>query len=621
MLFGTLIQHQLVQSLTLGVALRYVLEALRRPPGNGNTGKWFRFGMVALQEFKSRLHEWPQYCSHIVQIPHLRQNHPELVAEIEREMATAAGMGANRTEQQLSDQQQQQQPQAPTSFLGTGGTTTAVNRPQGFQGLPDPNRAPGGLLGGVNIGQQQYPADPNLLMGGLTRQEPQQQGDLTVSAIRSPIQGTLQQPPGALSLDRRGLIQPQLPKGLQQQAPTQAAPTGAQILTALNQGRLPSTTLGTGQSQAQAALMSALGMGSRPQQGGGGGSMLSPGLDGASALGTSLVDMALGSDTDGSLSKMLGTSPTLGGLDVPLTGEGYEDTSGGGGGTVIGGGLGQLRSPDLMAQQSPPQPPLPATTQLLASAQNLLTKEPDGLQVGSRKDDFGFSRIVILEKADLFQCLISEQQQLNLASCIDKLMPAVAEGLPVTNPPDGVIDRIYFVINNVAANNIDTKAAELREVLKEDYYPWLANYLVQKRISSHANLHTMYMSFIDKLEAPGLTKSVLLHVLQYVSKLLRSMKIITNTGDRSVLKNLGSFLGQMTLARSKPLLQRQLDLKELLYHGYETGRLFAVTPFVAKILECAAASKVFRPPNPWTMGLMAVMAELYQVRCGIAFVS
>ena len=85
-LFGSLIQHQLVTSLTLGVALRYVLEALRRPPGTGNAGKWFRFGMFALEQFKGRLHEWPQYCCHIIQIPHLRQNQPELVLEIERAM-------------------------------------------------------------------------------------------------------------------------------------------------------------------------------------------------------------------------------------------------------------------------------------------------------------------------------------------------------------------------------------------------------------------------------------------------------------------------------------------------------------------------------------------------------
>ena len=40
-----------------------------------------------------------------------------------------------------------------------------------------------------------------------------------------------------------------------------------------------------------------------------------------------------------------------------------------------------------------------------------------------------------------------------------------------------------------------------------------------------------------------------------------------------MLKNLGSFLGQMTIARNKPLLQRQLDLNELLYHGYDNPRV------------------------------------------------
>ena len=62
-LFGMLIQHQLVSSITLGIALRYVLEALRKP--QWQNGKMFRFGMFALNEFKSRLTEWPQYCSHL----------------------------------------------------------------------------------------------------------------------------------------------------------------------------------------------------------------------------------------------------------------------------------------------------------------------------------------------------------------------------------------------------------------------------------------------------------------------------------------------------------------------------------------------------------------------------
>jgi CCR4-NOT transcription complex subunit 1 len=58
-LFGSLIQHQLVSFLPLGVALRYVLDALRKSP---NT-KMFKFGLTALEQFKSRLSEWPQVNS------------------------------------------------------------------------------------------------------------------------------------------------------------------------------------------------------------------------------------------------------------------------------------------------------------------------------------------------------------------------------------------------------------------------------------------------------------------------------------------------------------------------------------------------------------------------------
>jgi CCR4-NOT transcription complex subunit 1 len=97
-LFGALIQEQLVSSITLGIALRYVLEALRKPPSPPGTttssGKMFNFGMFALEQFKGRLHEWPQYCSHIVQIPHLKETRAELVAEIEIEMTKSQNRAA-----------------------------------------------------------------------------------------------------------------------------------------------------------------------------------------------------------------------------------------------------------------------------------------------------------------------------------------------------------------------------------------------------------------------------------------------------------------------------------------------------------------------------------------------
>ena len=43
----------------------------------------FTFGTKALEQFVSRLYEWPQYCNHILQISHMHSSHPQLVACIE----------------------------------------------------------------------------------------------------------------------------------------------------------------------------------------------------------------------------------------------------------------------------------------------------------------------------------------------------------------------------------------------------------------------------------------------------------------------------------------------------------------------------------------------------------
>lgn len=70
----------------------------------------------------------------------------------------------------------------------------------------------------------------------------------------------------------------------------------------------------------------------------------------------------------------------------------------------------------------------------------------------------------------------------------------------------------------------------------------------------------------------------------------------------------------LTLGRNKPILQVDIDLKSLLIEAYCKGQqeLLYVVPFVAKVLESCAKSRVFRPPNPWTMAIMNVLAELHQ---------
>jgi CCR4-NOT transcription complex subunit 1 len=153
-------------------------------------------------------------------------------------------------------------------------------------------------------------------------------------------------------------------------------------------------------------------------------------------------------------------------------------------------------------------------------------------------------------------------------------------------PPDNILDRVQLIINNVTMQNVEQKANDLKNLMEPQYFGWLGQYLVVKRISTQPNYHPTYMALLEHLGdyGKGLIDAILSSVYINVGKLLLSENITTSTKERSLLKNLGSWLGQITLSRNKPILQITLDCKELLYQGYETGMLIAVTPFVARIL-------------------------------------
>lgn len=67
-----------------------------------------------------------------------------------------------------------------------------------------------------------------------------------------------------------------------------------------------------------------------------------------------------------------------------------------------------------------------------------------------------------------------------------------------------------------------------------------------------------------------------------------------NFSDRSLLKNLGHWLGIITLGRNRPILLDHIDLKMLLVEAFNNGHqeLLFIVPFIAKILESCSKSKV-----------------------------
>ncbi|KAK9824056.1 hypothetical protein WJX72_007392 [[Myrmecia] bisecta] len=178
-------------------------------------------------------------------------------------------------------------------------------------------------------------------------------------------------------------------------------------------------------------------------------------------------------------------------------------------------------------------------------------------------------------------------------------------------PPQKVQDKVAFTINNLSTTNMDAKAKELSELLEEKHQLWFTNYLVVKRAAQEPNFHALYLALVQKLATKDVWTVLTATTFKYVKILLRSERIKTQSGERSLLKNLGSWLGKLTIAQNKPVRQRNLDLKGIIYEAYEHGKMIAVLPFVNKVLEPCKDSKVFRPPNPWLMGILSLVAEIY----------
>ncbi|KAK8742070.1 hypothetical protein OTU49_002091, partial [Cherax quadricarinatus] len=207
-----------------------------------------------------------------------------------------------------------------------------------------------------------------------------------------------------------------------------------------------------------------------------------------------------------------------------------------------------------------------------------------------------------------------KQQPTITTTNIETLLVATEKEEKITPPPEHIQDKVAFIFNNLAQVNLPQKCEELREVVGEEYWLWVAQYLVMKRASIENNFHTLYSLFLDQMKMNNVNAMVCRETLRNIKVLLRADKSAANYSDKSLLKNLGHWLGMLTLAKNKPILHTDIDMKSLLIESYNKGlqEMQYVIPFVAKVMESCAKSRVFKPPNPWTMAIMNVLAELHK---------
>ncbi|KAJ1980186.1 CCR4-NOT core subunit cdc39 [Dimargaris verticillata] len=192
------------------------------------------------------------------------------------------------------------------------------------------------------------------------------------------------------------------------------------------------------------------------------------------------------------------------------------------------------------------------------------------------------------------------------------VVDTLTDNLVLEDPPEEVQDKLLFIMNNVAQNNLEAKVDEMNTVLDAPVYRWFSQNILVKRASNQPNYHTLYVQLLETIANRVLFRCVLHETFVNIRILLNSDKTVSDSNERSHLKNLGAWLGKLTLARNKPIKHTNIAFKELLIQGHDGGRLIVAIPFVCKVLEQASTSTVFKPPNPWLMAILRVLVELYK---------
>lgn len=178
-------------------------------------------------------------------------------------------------------------------------------------------------------------------------------------------------------------------------------------------------------------------------------------------------------------------------------------------------------------------------------------------------------------------------------------------------PSEDTQEKVLFVLNNITVENLESKFNELKDVIGDQHQQWFAEHLVEERAKMQPNYHKLYMDLVKLFGKKSLWSEVLRETYVSVIRMLNSEGTMQSQTERIHLKNLGGWLGSLTLARDKPIKHKNIAFKQLLLEAYDTQRLLMVIPFVCKVLVQGQVSTVFKPPNPWLIDIIRLLMELY----------
>ena len=209
-----------------------------------------------------------------------------------------------------------------------------------------------------------------------------------------------------------------------------------------------------------------------------------------------------------------------------------------------------------------------------------------------------------------------------LPTLVGSLARAQSTGAPPSSNGQGeatgahmeeVAERLTLMLNLMTEGEVQKTVEALSRTLDADpkALPLLANMIV-KRAISEPNHHKLYIKVAAAVDRRELQAAILAQTYATIKNLLAEHKDDPTPPEagKKAMKNLGSFLGALTIAENRPILAKDLDLKKLIIEAYAAGTVTLPILLLCPILRHIRGSRVFTQNNPWVRAMLTLLTEL-----------
>ncbi|KAI6225249.1 Sidoreflexin [Aphelenchoides fujianensis] len=176
-------------------------------------------------------------------------------------------------------------------------------------------------------------------------------------------------------------------------------------------------------------------------------------------------------------------------------------------------------------------------------------------------------------------------------------------------------DYANFLINNTSSWCMETQAVVLSELVTlfdDDMRNFLVVQFGRNRAATEPNNLEMYADMIDVINDRLLHERTVHECVKVVHEILEAGVVTAQVKEK--LRNVGAFIGLLTIARDQPIESSLLDLKNLLNEAAASDdpqRICLMVVLVTHVLKYCQRSNVFKKNSTWVKRLVDVLKELH----------